>query len=253
MTVEAALRSLEERIDPLERIVRLFAASLDAPLLLDSAEWRGFRYVQPDVRHFCLLKAVKALSALNAGFELATKGFVQETFVLMRTLVESTNHIEFVLDPNDSLEHKAEVERYMSEYFADSDRGAGAEMKRPPIQQGRIHTVLGNSLDELSKQYEPSDDRVAAATLYKRTYHIYSSYVHGGYPEMMDLYGGRPGQFHLHGMSGTRKEAEILEILDTFTTTVATTVVIMVQGLNLREIVDADPVTAIWYKNYFQG
>jgi hypothetical protein len=29
----------------------------------------------------------------------------------------------------------------------------------------------------------------------------------------MDLYGGRPGQFHLHGMNGTPKEGENLEIL----------------------------------------
>jgi hypothetical protein len=76
--------------------------------------------------------------------------------------------------------------------------------------------------------------------------------VHGSYPEMMDLYGDRPGYFHLHGMSGTPKDGEIIEQLATFIETTRTTFVIMIQQLNLRSIVDADPVIAVWYRDYFQ-
>src|SRR5215831_12262415 len=96
MSIEIGLQDLEEKLEPLERLVRLFAASLGEPTLRKTDDGRGFRYEAPDARHFCLLKAVRAVSALNAAIELARKGYTQEVAVLIRTLVECTTHIEFV-------------------------------------------------------------------------------------------------------------------------------------------------------------
>jgi hypothetical protein len=61
----------------------------------------GFRYATPGAEHFCLLKAVRVVSALNAALELARCGYAQEIGVLMRTLVECTTHIEYVLSARD--------------------------------------------------------------------------------------------------------------------------------------------------------
>ena len=52
----------------------------------------------------------------------------------------------------------------------------------------------------------------------------------------------------MRGMSGTPKDAETLEILRSFATTLAQGFVMMVEGLKLRAIVDADPVIGRWYK-----
>ena len=41
-----------------------------------------------------------------------------------------------------------------------------------------------------------------------------SNYVHAKNPEIMDLYGGVPGRFHLDGMRGTPKDEENLQIID---------------------------------------
>jgi hypothetical protein len=150
MTIEAAIQALEEKIEPLERVIRLFAAQLGQPIFEKDDTISAFRYAKPDVRHFCLLKAAKAMGALNACFVLAKAGFMQEIFALLRTLMEATRHIEFVLDIDDSTEHKTTVEKYMAEYFADTDRAAGSEMKRAPIQQGRVHEQLGKTLDEIA-------------------------------------------------------------------------------------------------------
>ena len=89
----------------------------------------GFRYDAPDVRHFCLLKAVRVVSALNASFELAKWGYTQEIAALMRILVECTRHIEYVLDPDDSEEHQSNVRKYVREFFEDSRRDTEAEIK----------------------------------------------------------------------------------------------------------------------------
>jgi hypothetical protein len=49
MSIDAALRALEEQLDPLDRVVRLFSASLDPPVLVDDREGRVYRYRAPDI------------------------------------------------------------------------------------------------------------------------------------------------------------------------------------------------------------
>lgn len=109
MDIENALRALKERIAPFEKVIALFADSLEAPVLFSSAEWSGFRYAMPDVRHFCLLKGVISVSALNASLELARAGYAQEIQVLMRTIIECTTHIEYVLQADGPEGYKATV------------------------------------------------------------------------------------------------------------------------------------------------
>jgi hypothetical protein len=52
-------------------------------------------------------------------------------------------------------------------------------------------------------------------------------------------------------MSGTPKDAEILEQLDTFITTVSNTFVLLVNGLAITALVQSDPITALWYEKRF--
>jgi hypothetical protein len=64
----------------------------------------------------------------------------------------------------------------------------------------------------------------------------------------MDLYGGTPGRFHPRGMSGTPKDSENLAMIQSFITSASNTFVVMVQGLDLRALIEADPMLASWYK-----
>jgi len=247
------LRKLEERILPLRRVVELLDASLGEPTMYRTETSGGFRYENPDVRHFCLLKAVRSVSALNAAICLAREGYIQEIYVLIRTIAEFTTHIEFVLDPNETEKHKEEAKRYVASFFADTLRERGAAIVKAQIPQGFVHQSLGQTLDKMAEARGELEGRTPAATLYSGVYRTYSSYVHGKYPEIMDLYGGRPGRFHLDGMSGTPKDAEILEQLDTFITTVSNTFVLLVNGLAITALVQSDPVTALWYEKRFDN
>lgn len=211
----------------------------------------GFRYENPDARHFCLLKAARTVSALNAAMCLAQEGYIQEIYVLIRTIAEFTTHIEFVLDPNEAEKHKAEVRRYVEAFFADTLREPGAAIVKALIPQGFVHQSLGQTLDKMAEALDDVEGRKPAATLYSATYRTYSNYVHGKYPEIMDLYGGRPGRFHLEGMSGTPKDIEIGEQLDTFITTVSNTFVLMVDGLAIATLIQNEPITASWYETRF--
>ena len=65
---EAQVESLRSRVEPLEKVVHACAARLPAPLRYHSGkEHHGFRYGKPHAEHFCLLKAVRAVSAANAA------------------------------------------------------------------------------------------------------------------------------------------------------------------------------------------
>jgi hypothetical protein len=156
----------------------------------------GYRFDEPTTHHFCLLKAVRVVSALNASVELARRGYTQEIAVLMRTVAEFTTHIEFVLDMDDSAEHELKVKNYIEAFFADSRRDPEAELKKAQVPQGIVHISIGRTLDKLMAEQAGSvEGRIPAASLYSNVYRIYSNYVHGKYPEIMDLYGGMPGRF----------------------------------------------------------
>ena len=105
--------------------------------------------------------------------------------------------------------------------------------------------------DELAKISMNSNSAIAkgkkASELMSNVYIEFSNYVHGRYPETMDLYGGRPGRFHLRGMRGTPKIFENIETIDTFITTVSNLLIQVTQGLHLRDAVCADDVLADWY------
>lgn len=85
--------------------------------------------------------------------------------------------------------------------------------------------------------------------MYSNIYLTCCNYVHGKYPEIMDLDGGKPGHFHLRGMSGTPKDAESLEFIEAAVGTVANTLVQMVSRLKLHGLVDSDPVLSTWFRS----
>jgi hypothetical protein len=246
------LQGLKSRVEPLEKLVHALAGRLPQPLWYHSGKQHyGFRYGKPDVRHFCLVKAVRAVSAVNAAIELARCGYAQEIGVLIRTVIECTTHIEFVLSARDaagSLEPAAA--KYVQDYFDDFARNSAADVKRAQVRQGTVHKQLGEELDITAHESGRDATKVKAEQLYSNVYRTYSNYVHGKYPETMDLYGGNPGQFHLRGMSGTPKDAENIEIIDTFVTTVSITLMLMVTQLKLHDLVDeSDPVLAAWFRS----
>jgi hypothetical protein len=253
MDFEAELQSLFSRIEPLEQFIHSFAASLPQPLHYYSGKvHHGFRYGKPDVRHFCLVKGVRVISALNAALELARSGFTQEIGVLMRTVVECTTHIEFVLSgSHETGILRPEADKYVQAFFADYVRGEAADVKKAQVRQGLVHEILGDELDsiveESGRSAEYRDSR--AAKLFSNVYLIFSNYVHAKYPEAMDLYGGTPGHFHLRGMKGTPKDAENLQTLDTFITTASNTVRLMVNYLRLHNLVNSDPKLADWFSS----
>jgi hypothetical protein len=181
-------------------------------------------------------------------------GYVQELAVLMRTLIECSTHIEFVLGREPSGEHRSAVKKYVTDFFADFQRDPSVELRRAQVPQGLVNRTLGQTLDRFADEIGESTDRTPAEKLFSNSYRILSNYVHAKYPEAMDLYGGRPGRFHLRGMSNTPKDIESIETLRTFVRTAWTTFKYMILEIDgLATLVLRDPELLNWYSQFSEG
>lgn len=247
MFIRERLDALQGRVKPLEHFLHLFASSLSPPLLL-KGEDRGFRYSQPDIQHFCLLKAVRAVSAFNAIIALARLGYTQEICVLLRAVIECTSHVEFVLASNPI---SGDATKFIEDYFSDSVRSGSPKSKRAHLRQSEIHDIAGGALDKVvAANHETGTyESFNASKLYSKVYLNLSNYVHCRYPETMDLYGDIPGRFHLRGMGGTPKDAENLEIVETYFVSVSQCAHEMALKLDVEEQIIRDPIISEWMKS----
>jgi hypothetical protein len=90
---------------------------------------------------------------------------------------------------------------FFQEEFADSSDPLGSRQKRETVSRKTIHAAFADMARDFAN---PSDTQNAGMVIHG----AFSGYVHGAYPHIMELYGGLPRRFHLHGMLGTPREAE---------------------------------------------
>lgn len=233
------------------QVIELFLASVSAPIFYHSGKrHRGYRFANPGARHFCLLKAVRAVSGLNAALSLAEKGFNQEICVLIRTIVECTSHIEFILAGFEEGELGAKQREFLDAYFSDFRRNEVADFRRAKLVQKNVHDVVGNKMDKNFHEIEHVENPTVSGASQKMSniYLAYSNYVHGRYPEIMDMYGGSPGHFHLTGMLGTRKDAESFQFIECFVESVSLVLRAMIYEFEMVDELRNSPQLVEWLK-----
>lgn len=245
MDFDTEIERLRRRIFPLSRFVLALSRTLEAPKFIELEAEACFRFEKPELIHFCLLRAVRIVSALSASIELARAGFSQEIGVLLRTMIEYSTQIDFMLASLDK-EGKlaADAAAFVTSYFDDAHRPMPSEGKRAKLVQKKVHDIVGARLDATVGSPEQAKP---ATQLMSNVYLVFSNYVHGRYPESMDLYGGGPPHFHVNGMSRTPKDGENLEILETLITTASLCMMAMVFAFKLHPIFNSDPVLQNWF------
>lgn len=245
------LDKLREHTKQFAMVVDCFAASVPAPLWYDSdIQHLGFRYGKPNAKHFCMLKAVRAVSGLNAAIALAEKGFHQEACVLIRTIVDCTAQIEFVLAGLNGDVLAKKQQKVVDNFFDDFRRNGASDYKGSAIRQEDVHAEISRYLEGAG--VTGSEGRfkgVSAKNLMSNVYRNFSNYIHARYPEVMDMFGGRPGHFHMNGMSGTPKDNESLALVTSFTNSVSITLSMMIQKFDMIDTIKNIPELAHWVKD----
>jgi hypothetical protein len=248
MAFDQAIDQLQARVHPLARFVHGFAATLDPPVMRRPDG--GFRYPSPDYRHFCLLRACRIVSALNGALELARCGYTQEIAILYRVVQESSSQIDAVMAQITSDGRvSGDLANFIVSYFDDSRRSEELRPDSPAkLSQKYVNELIGSRLDEFNLLDRSDPNWKSAADRHWHIDWVFSNYVHGRYPEAMDLYGGSPGRFHLFGMRGTPKDSENIEMLDAFVTRASRCFIGLAQGLQLREVLSQDQMLTDWYR-----
>jgi hypothetical protein len=184
------LRKLESKVLPPQKVP-----------FLDSFV---YRYVEKTVHQAMVQKLARVISGLHAARLLLENGFVQEQGIIQRVLDELNEYIWFLaysILQNDltPLHVKYLDAFYIEEFYGSSPKES--TQKRPMVSRDKIRAYVSRA--DLAG-INPSDGVKFTRSISK----AYSGYVHGASQHIMDMYGGNPPHFHVHGMRGTERQSE---------------------------------------------
>ena len=188
--MDETLRMLEARVPPPQKVPHL-----------DSFV---FRYLEKTIHQAMIQKLARVVSGLHAARLLLENGLLQEQAAVQRMLDEFHEDILFlayavILNDHTPL-HQKYLDAFYQEEF-DAPSALESTQKRQMVSREKIRAYVARA--ELAGA-DPSTGVELSRTINKG----YSGYVHGAYPHVMDMFGGNPPQFHVHGMQGTERQEE---------------------------------------------
>ena len=155
-----------------------------------------YRYKEKSIYQAITQKLARVVSGLQAIRVLNKAGLLQEQAALQRTLDEFEEDIAFlcfgiIFDEMTDL-HREYLAAFYEEEFDDPESAIRSTQKRLMIPRKKIRAFVSK---DRSAGYDQSSTIEIGRTISK----MYSGYVHGASPHLMELYFGDPPQFHLSG------------------------------------------------------
>ena len=185
----------------LDKSFRRLEAMVPPPQMMPHGDSFVFRYKEKTIHQAMIQKLARMVSGLHAARQLCDNGFFQEQGAIQRILDEFHEDIWFlafgVINRDITQLHQDFLDAFYKEEF-DPETGK-APLDRPMVPRRKIRAYLSR----LEQQpYDPS----SAVTLYHTIHSGYSGFVHGASSHIMDMWGGDPPRFHIHGMTGTPRQ-----------------------------------------------
>lgn len=197
---------IDQMLDLMDRTFRDFEKSMPSkPEFVKLSFGMAFRFREKDIYQAMIQKLARVQSAVRAARLLLINGFVQEQAILQRTIDETNEDIMFLVYAvtNDTITdlHERFLEAFWEEEIDESGTLLASKQNRPMIPRKKIQAYLAN-IEGVNLDIATSQD--TARTISK----VYSGFVHGASPHIMDMYGGFPPRFHTNGMTGTPRMEE---------------------------------------------
>ena len=166
-----------------------------------------FRYADKGIPQALIQKLARVVSGLHAARLLMEHGFFQELGALQRMLDELNEDIFFlahgVISGSTTALHQKYLEAFYEEEFDNPDSAIKSTQKRPMVPRSKIMAYLGRVMGRQSMG--PPFDCSSIVEVMRSIHKAYSGYVHGASPQIMEMYLGRPPQWHLRGMVETHR------------------------------------------------
>ena len=176
------------------------AVHVRPPEAVPSGQSLVFQYVDRNIYQALIQKLARVVSGLHAARLLMTHGFGQEQAALQRMLDEFNEDIVFlargVVSGNITDLHQEYLAAFYEEEFDNPENAIESTQRRPMVSRQKIRAYLSRFE---GKGLDPSSVVEVMRTVQK----IYSGFVHGASPHIMEMYAGSPPRWHLRGMLGT--------------------------------------------------
>ncbi len=247
--VRLAVIRIASRISLLAKIAQKLENSVTPPTLCHLDDFgAAFRYSDPTRIHIIILKFARIVSTLNACTLLFTKGFTQEIQTLLRTIIEFNNTIKFLSrdhEPDD------EVKKYIEVFFSNFNPTKRDKSKKLPKQKS-IHISIEKSMLKYIENDQIIDlfGKKLPSESMSDVYFIFSEYIHGSYPVLMDMFNGVPARLSMYGQPNSPKDRENLECIDTVLSSVELSIRLMLQRLKLQGLLAGDRELEDWYSRF---
>ena len=186
------------------------ASRVRAPEAVRLGDAYTYRYADRTIHQALIQKLARVVSGLHAAKLLTRNGFFQEQAALQRMLDEFNEDCVFlanavVRDDMTDL-HREYLHAFYEEEFDKPGDALGSTQKRTMVSRQKIRAYL-------SPIPGAGTDPSAGITAMRTVQKIYSGFVHGASPQVMDMYVGDPPRWQLRGMLGTIRADEHREDL----------------------------------------
>ena len=192
----------DQTLSNMETSHATLAARVSPPRVVPFGDGFVFRYVERDIHQAIVQKLARIISGLHGARLLMSHGFVQEQAALQRMLDEFNEDVAFlaygVISGDIPELHREYLAAFYEEEYDNPDSALNSTQKRPMIPRQRIRAYLASIEAE---GLNPS----SVVDVMRSVSKVYSGFVHGASPHIMDMYGGTPPRFHLRGMLGTAR------------------------------------------------
>lgn len=188
----------------LEETVHEISSILPDLEFIDDSLYQRFRYKEPDARHVCLLMAVRVVSSLNASICLWASGHVQEMGVIARTTYEFLNNIMFMTETPFGEPLPTQQQRFLEDFLKEEVSDPARPFDNPVVRETVPRSKIVASIARTLTAINPHDQ----SKMLSQLENVFSGYVHGAYPHVMELCGGDPPCFHMTGLLDTPKIPE---------------------------------------------
>jgi len=187
----------------LDKAFKRLEAMVPPPQKVSQADSFVFRYVQRTIQQAMILKLARNVSGLHAARILLDNGFLQEQGAVHRMLDEFHQDIMFlafaVLRNNLTPLHQ----EYLDTFYLEEEFDGPFTEGRPMVPRRKIRAYLTRVEQELT-----GVDPGTGVELTRTIHRAMSGFVHGASIHIMEMYGGNPPRFHLHGMIGSPRQEE---------------------------------------------
>lgn len=184
-------------LDVMDAAFQHYVAALPKPARVRQGSGWNYRFKKQDIYHAVVLKLALVQSTLRAALMLCQQGHVMEQGMLQRVVDEANEDILFLAYAitNDTITplHERYLAAFWAEEFADFDNPTASHQSREMVPRKKIRAYL-TSIEGIDL------DSSTAVQVTKVVSKVYSGFVHGASPHIMELYGGAPPRFHTRGV-----------------------------------------------------